>query len=298
MPRIAFLCLMLLLYTIVPAQQLSIVRDSIMQVYMTNGYANKHFIPKGTIDNSDARQGKWKDYETRMGSSFFIKKDESNEQFSNYLFYGEGEFKDGKRAGDWDIYIIEDKTLKKILSQKLRYVDGQPEGYFENYYPNGKVARTGNFVHGKIQDSSTVYYPDGKTFAKRFYKDDEKDGQQRYFFKSGKLKYIVVYAMGKKDGEALMYYEDGTIKESSLYKADSLNGSYKYYYPDGKLWTERIYDYGRLLNVTKLYDKNGHELYKGTLKDGDGTINFYTEEGKIYSTQTYANGLKIKEEDK
>lgn len=298
MRRIIFVSFVLLLSNIPYAQNLVIIRDSIMAVYMTNGFGNKHFVPKGSYDKNNARQGKWKDYEVVKSSSFFVKNDESLEEFSNYLFYGEGEFKDGKRDGDWNIYIVEDKTLKKILSQKLHYADGKPEGTFENYYPNGKIARTGTFINGHMQDSSTIYNPDGTIFAKRFYKDDEKDGQQNYYFKNGALEYFVKYVMGKKDGQANMYYQDGTLKESSLYKADSLHSIYTYYYPDGKIWTERMYENGRLLNITKLYGKNGSELYKGTLKNGDGTVNFYTEEGKIYLTRTYANGVAIKEEYK
>lgn len=298
MLRFILVNLAVLAFSILHAQDIAVVRDSIMQAYMESGFASKHFIPKGGHDKNNERQGKWKDYETKNESSFFVVKDESLEQFSNYLFYGEGEFSAGKRTGEWSIYIIEDKTFKKILSKKLYYTDGVPEGSLESFYPNGKLARTGNYVHGKLQDSSTVFYPDGEIFARRFYKNNEKEGEQDYFFKSGKLKYTVLYAAGIREGRAIKYYENGQLNEWSTYKADSLQGAYRYYYPDGKLWTERIYENGRLLNVTKLYGKDGNDLEKGTLKDGDGTVNFYSEEGKIYLTQTYKNGIAIKDEEK
>jgi antitoxin component YwqK of YwqJK toxin-antitoxin module len=295
MKVLAILCFVMLT-NILPAQKLSFVKDSIMQAYMESGYASKYFVPNGRKDKYDLRQGRWSDYETEHEALAFNVDGEPLEIFGTYLFYGEGEFKNSKRTGDWNIYIIEDKTFKKILSRKVSYVDGMADGNFTYFYPDGKVERTGNYVKGQVQDSVIVYYTDGNLFGRRFYKDGQKSGEQKYFFRSGKLKYVVHYYDGFKEGHAEKYYENGKIEEASDYKADSLQGAYNYYYSNGQLWTERFYEKGHLLNVTKLYDKYGKELEKGSLKDGNGTINFYTQEGEIYLTQTYVNGVVTKED--
>ena len=52
------------------------------------------------------------------------------------------------------------------------------------------------------------------------------------------------------------------------------------------------------MNVNGSYDSNGNSRDYGSIRNGNGTINYYTEEGRIYNTQTFENGLKVKEEEK
>lgn len=269
-----------------------------MQVYMKNGYANKHFVPNGKHDKNNDRTGKWKDYEVSTEGDYLVVDSAPMMYIGTYLFYGEGEFYEGKRTGEWKLYVIEDKSLKKILSKKVNYNNGVRVGNFECYYPDGHIAQTGRYTNGKIEGRSTMYYNTGKVFGEQSFADGNKTGVQKYYYPGGKLNFTIEYNNGTRDGKCITFYEDSTLKETKFYKADSIDGSYKYYYPNGRLWTERIYNNGALLNVTQLYDKNGGNLNKGTLNDGNGTVNFYTEDGKIYMVQTYTNGRVIKEETK
>ena len=73
-------------------------------------------------------------------------------------------------------------------------------------------------------------------------------------------------------------------------------GIYRYYYENGQLWVEKEYRNERLWNIAGSYDSKGKSKDTGTLKDGNGTVLFYTEEGKIYLIQTLQNGHVMKEE--
>lgn len=296
--NITVLVLLLSLHT--RAQQIILIKDSILNAYMKSGFANKHFAPVGKSDKQDLRQGKWKDFEVAEEGSYQVKEGEPLKTIAHYLFYGEGTFTDNKRNGDWKIYVIEDKSFKKILSRKLFYdSDGKPSGPFTYYYPDGKIAQTGNYVEGNVAGESIMFYPDGAVFGKQLYTAGKKHGRQEYFYPDGeKLQFAIHYENGVREGLYEAYYKEGGKKEIFNNVADSIDGVYQYYYPSGQLWTEKIYKNGLLLNITASYDKDGKELDKGTLKDGNGYINYYTKEGKVYLVVTYENGIVIKEENR
>lgn len=280
------------------AQKLILVKDSIMNAYMESGFAGKYSRPEGPFDQQNKRKGKWKDYEVVEDGAYQVKDGAPMKTTSMYLFYGEGEFVTDKRIGDWRIYVIEDKTFRKILSRTLTYQEGVPEGPFKYYYPDGKPAQEGAYKAGSIEGSSTMLYPNGRVFGKLIYVAGKKHGRQEYFYPDGKLNFFYDYKNGLKEGAYESYYPDGKIKESFHNVADSIDGVYRYYYPSGQVWTEATYKNGRIINITGTYDKNGNERDKGTLKDGNGYINYYTEDGKVYSVVTYKNGIKVKEEDR
>ena len=278
------------------AQKITLLRDSLMNERMKSGYATKHFRPEGPNDANGQRAGFWKDYEVIEEGSYQEVDGEPMKTVGMYLLYGEGRFEGGKRVGDWIIYVIEDKTDKKILSQKLSYVDGKAEGPFTYFYPNGDKAQEGHYKNGVMEGPVTVYYTGGKIFGEQYYVSGNRHGQQDYFYRSGKPSFSVTYEHGVRNGKFVQWYENGNSKESFTYNQDSLDGVYRYYYADGTLWTEKQYDKGKLLNVVAIYDKNGKELEKGNLKDGNGLVYYYDEEGNVYEKITYKGGVQVKTE--
>jgi hypothetical protein len=89
----------------------------------------------------------------------------------------------------------------------------------------------------------------------------------------------------------------------SKYIIETINSSPKYsgisrqYHNNGQLWTERIYKDGLILSVLSNYDKNGNSVDKGTLLNGNGTLNLYDEEGRLYLIETYKDGILIESKD-
>lgn len=280
------------------SQEIILIKDSIMTSYMKSGYANKNFVPEGPLDARHRRQGKWKDYETGEDGSFQIKEGAPSKATSIYLFYSEGEYLDNSRTGEWKIYVIENKTFRKILSRTLTYQAGIPEGSFTYYYPDGRPAQVGSYKAGAIEGPSTMLYPDGNVFGKQNFVAGKKHGRQDYYYQDGKPIYFYEYKNGLRQGPYEAYYKDGKLQESCHYVADSIDGVYKYFYPNGQIWTETVYKNGRMVSIIGSYDKYGKELDKGTLVNGNGYINYYTEEGKIYSVVTFKDGIIVKEENR
>lgn len=278
------------------SQKIILVKDSIVDDYMKNGAASKQFKSEGTLDHDNKRKGFWKDYEVIEDGSYQVNAGAPAMTTSRYLFYGEGEYANNKRTGAWKFYVVEDKTFRKILSHTLTYADGQPDGSFVYYYPNGKIAQEGTYVSGKLEGSSKLYYPGGFIFSKMYYVGGKKNGRQDYFLPNGKLDYYYQYADDHKNGAYESYYPDGKIREKFFLTADIIDGVYRYYYPSGKLWTEKVYKSGRTMDVVGTYDQDGKEIDKGTLTNGNGYINFYTQDGKLYSRVTFNEGNVVKED--
>ncbi len=46
--------------------------------------------------------------------------------------------------------------------------DGKQHGYWETYYPNGKLYSKRNYVNGKQHGYWETYYPNGKLWSKQY----------------------------------------------------------------------------------------------------------------------------------
>lgn len=279
------------------SQNLIFVQDDIMNGYMESGYATKNFIPTGKVDNNQVRQGFWKDYEVMTDVVFVIENGKPKEIFGKFLMYAEGKFIDGKRNGKWDLYVIEDKTFKKILNQQVIFNNGVLENSFKYFYSNKNIACEGNYLNNQLEGIANSYYDDGKLYGTRFYKNGLRVGSHKYLYHDGKIELELNFLNGIKNGLYQTNYPNGKTNEKFYYKMGKEDGVYQYYYENGQLWIEKTYNNGLLLNVTGNYDSHGNERDKGTLKDGNGTVKYYDKNGAVYTIVTFKEGLKISEQN-
>ena len=279
------------------SQNLIFVKDGIMNNYMESGYSSENFIPTGKTDSNKLRQGFWKDYEVITDLVYVIKNGKPEQIFGKFLMYGEGKFIDGKRNGNWDFYVIEDKTFKKIFNQQVTFDKGILENGFKYFYSNKKIACEGNYLNNKLDGIVKSYYNDGKLYGTRLYKNNIKNGNHKYLYPNGKIELEHNFIDGIKEGLYQTNYPNGKTLEKFYYKMGKEHGVYQYYYENGQLWIEKTYNNGLLINVNVNYDSNGKERDKGTLKNGNGTVQYYDENGKIYTIVTFKDGLKASEQN-
>ena len=290
------LILLVLLYNSAYTQQIVFVKDSIMQQYMKSGFATKNFMPSGKGNYKTDKQGQWKDYEVSNDFYTIMAKEGPLQVYGKYLLYGEGEFVNNKREGLWTFYAIEDKTFKRMLQKKVNYSNGSKECEFSYYFPDGNRSVSGKFASNVYEGEVKSFYNNGKDFKSTYYKNGLKTATQPYLFPNGKVKAEYHYLNDSLDGNYRLYYTSGSIQETGNYKMGVYEGIYRYYYENGQLWVEKEYRNERLWNIAGSYDSKGKSKDTGTLKDGNGTVLFYTEEGKIYLIQTLQNGHVMKEE--
>jgi len=297
MKKTIFILIATCCFSSLNAQDIVFLKDSVMSQYMEDGYANKHFMPKGEEDGKKLRQGAWKDYEVVSDFTMITKNGEPEQEFGYFLIYGEGNFVDGKRDGKWKLYVLEDKTFRKYLKQEVVYVKGEKEGNFTYYFPNGKPAIVGNYQNDAFEGKTTWYYENGKQYGTLHYKKDSREGNGTFRYQSGNIKDDLNFLSDSLTGTCINYYENGKIMQIADYTFNQLNGTYKYYYENGQLWIEKEYKNGLLMNVIGSYDDKGNKRDYGTIKDGNGTVKYYTEEGKVYNIQTFKFGVLINEEE-
>lgn len=278
------------------SQDIILIKDSILNNYKRSGFCSETFINSGKKDFS-RRIGFWKTY-SMVNDGVYISKDENGEPIiGTYWIYQEGEYQDGKKNGQWDLYAIEDLTFKKILYKQLHYKNGVKEGEYKYYHLNKKVARQGQYVSGVREGKTRVYYDTGKLKITLFYKNDSIEGKATFFYSNGKLERTAFYKNNLLEGKMIYFYSSGKIKSERNYIMNQLDGIYHYYHNNGKLWIEKLYSKGLLLNVTSNNDSNGNKRDKGTLKDGNGTLKLYDEKDILRRIETYKDGLKISEEN-
>lgn len=280
------------------AQSLPLIKDDLVNKYMKNGYANEHFLSIGTEDKKHLKQGTWKDYEVIEDFEYAEVDGYPNQTFARFLLYGEGEFVDNKREGLWKFYAIQDQTFQKILQKEVSFVHGEKTGHYKYFYPSGNISVEGEYANNQYEGETKIYYEDGNLYGSIFFSQDLKTGHHHYYHHNGKLKMEHSFVNDVQDGFYQSFYSNGNVKESCAYSNGQQNGSYKYYYENGVLWTEKEYKDGLLMNVIGSYDNSGKERNKGSLKNGNGTVNHYTEEGKLYLVYTFKKGKMVKQENK
>jgi antitoxin component YwqK of YwqJK toxin-antitoxin module len=274
-----------------------IVKDSTLTGYLVSGTADKYFVPKGKMKKGQ-KIGFWEDYDVIDFYYYTIQKGIPFSQPGLLLIYATGEYCLGKRTGPWKFYCVEDDTFDKLLIGEYFYTEDTLQGNYNAYYITGEKAESGTYKNGLIQDNRVVYYQDGNIYCSYHYIDNLREGEQHCFYSSGIKKISMSFLSDTLNGEYIQYYPDGTLKEIITYKSGQMDGVYQYYHTNGNLWVERIYQANKLFNVTQLFDKNGNSLEKGTFKDGNGTLNYYDENGTLYLVQTYKNGVVISEQKK
>lgn len=256
-------------------QGITFIKDEILNNYKESGFLRTNFIPVGEIDAKYDKQGFWKDY-IKINDYTYVSTYVSNEEkplliTGNFLIYEEGNYSNSEKIGKWLHFTIEDNTFKKILQKEDNYIDGFLDGEFKYFFPNGNIALAGNRDRKNNETTIKTYYLDGEIFGTGSYKNNLINGTHTFFYRDGTIMQKIKYDMGKK------------------------NGVEQFYHKNGQLWAEQIFKNDLLLNVKCNYTKNGKLRDKGTMKDGNGTVKLYTEEGKLYKIITYKKGLKISE---
>ena len=156
-----------------------------------------------------------------------------------------GDYKENKRSGDWSFF-----NKNGILQFEGCYEKGERIGKWLYYHPNTKTISTEIFYSANKIDSSFSYYKNGQL----------KKELKNYSDSSGIIK---------------TYYQDGALHENILRKNYTIDGITQIYFDNGQLHRETLYQYSRPKTVISCYNKKGHEIDGGSLKDGNGDFIFH-----------------------
>jgi antitoxin component YwqK of YwqJK toxin-antitoxin module len=105
---------------------------------------------------------------------------------------------------------------------QIQHVDIDPvENTIErSFYENGQMEYEASYLHGKLDGTSKVWYPDGILKSTSAYKLGLPHGAWEKYYENGEKMYEVHYSNGLKDGTEKWFYENGSIKSEQEFKAD------------------------------------------------------------------------------
>ncbi|MEN9440118.1 MAG: hypothetical protein RLZ33_194 [Bacteroidota bacterium] len=279
-------------------QSLVFIKGPIISNYLENGHPNKNFI--NIVDNfeNDLYNGNCKIYEITFENSFFSKIDDIEVIQDTFLLYEEGQMVNGIKQGLWKYFLIEDKTLIKYPLKESTYKNGLKEGPFTYFFPSGNVVSKGTYLNGQLDGEISYFNENGILISTSQQKNNLSNGPEITYFTNGQKQYEKNFVNGVIHGEFKKYYPNGKIEEYQEFNMGVFDGLYKYYYENGNIWVEKEFKNGLLWNVVSNFAQNGTAQEKGSLINGNGTLNYYTLEGKLYAILTFLNGEEVNREMK
>ena len=236
----------------------------------------------------------------------------------------------GHYTGTWKYY---DQKGKKYAVEET-YINGNLNGSRTEFYPNGNVNSTFDYVDDKLMkiafmDSLGVekynsmaindkidyqsIYSDGTKYSEGILKSDKnRDGLWKFYNPYGSKIKEYNYSNGMFTGEQKTYYFNGQINEAYSCDSNEVNGLYKEYYINGNLksngWSTKGKNNGEWFTYypdgkikTKTYFVNGELVGFYEIYSSDGTIDqqyFYDSDNMVRNIQFYGKNGKIEDEVK
>ncbi|HLP56297.1 MAG TPA: tetratricopeptide repeat protein [Fluviicola sp.] len=176
-----------------------------------------------------------------------------------------------------------------VLSSGI-YKNGNADGDYNWYYPDGKPETTGHFVNSQRSGEWKWYHLNGKLMRVVNYVNGNREGVQKEYYSSGKLQSEVNYVNDESQGPYKHYFENGKVKVSGTYLNGNREGKITYYSPEGEILMIRYYDQDVITKYTYL-DKSGNEVAPITIDNQKHTFTSYFKNGKKSNEHTRVNGL-------
>ena len=117
------------------------------------------------------------------------------------------------------------------------------------YYDDGKISRAYCVdENGELEGPYESYWPNGQLCVKCTYKDGKEDGPCKSYHDDGQLWEKCTYKDGKLDGPYVLYHKNGQLKKKCIYKDGEYDGPYEEYRDNGRLWEKLVYRMGERLD--------------------------------------------------
>ncbi|MFK5854619.1 MAG: hypothetical protein QM503_00720 [Bacteroidota bacterium] len=221
--------------------------------------------------------------------------DENGEVEKSYIFrygklVGEGIFTDsGHKQGNWKEYYNDGK-----LQATGNYLNNLRDGVWKYYYKNGRLEEIGKYIVG-IPDSTWFWYHDnGNILREEYFYNGLPDGMLTEYDKDENITTQGDYLEGKKEGHWI--YQVGDTKDEGEYMEDMRNGLWKSYYVDGNLQFEGKFIDDNPNGEHIWYWDNGKIKQRGKYVMGrkNGDWKKYDENGIPLIIISYSGGKEIK----
>ncbi|MES2589179.1 MAG: toxin-antitoxin system YwqK family antitoxin [Bacteroidota bacterium] len=182
--------------------------------------------------------------------------------------------------GQW-YYFREDGSLSSMAF----YTNGQRNGPYADYYPNGQASLICKFIEGNQSGLSLSFYEDGAKREETEHKNGMKNGKMVQYFQNGKISLNTTFLDDQPNGAYVDFYENGTKKKEGKLSSGTMVGTWKHYFDNGKISLEEARNVeGKLNGAYKGFYANGQQKYISAYVNGVencATYKEWHENGKI-----------------
>ena len=187
-----------------------------------------------------------------------------------------------------------------IIGEGIVKDDGDRDGPWKDFYPDGSLRAEGNYDHGKQIGEWKFYHSDGKIEQTgKFNRQGKFEGTWKWFFDSGQLLKEENYHNGLKDGLSTEYDEAGKVIEEGEFVNNNEDGPW--FELTGDCFIRGTYRDGLRNGMWYNFylNRNGSVtdslcFFKGGFVEDnpDGKHSYYWENGKVKDEGNYVNGRK------
>lgn len=132
---------------------------------------------------------------------------------------------------------LRDEEGNLIIEQT--FSKGLPNGKFKSYYRGGKkLENEGKYVKGEKEGTWIEYYENSNKKTIQKYKNGKREGKIKTYFENKELRTEGEFENGKREGKWTFYYENGEKKAEGRYEKDEKVKKWKYYNTNGELKEE------------------------------------------------------------
>lgn len=184
-------------------------------------------------------------------------------------------------------------VVKGYRNGKILYAEAneynKTQGYYTEYYSNGKIASKKMFVNSQKHGNADFYAPDSSYMYRGIYFENTLIA---YTYKKANGEFVPEIPVTLTTNEVLCYYPSGKISARMAFKNGLPNGENKLYYPSGKIMTEKLFAKGDYEGPYKSYFENGKlkELINYSNDERSGHYELYYENGQKRETGQYIAG--------
>ena len=223
-----------------------------------------------------------------------------NEWWNNGEKKVEGQYKDGKKRGQWTYYDAGRDVNGQVTYVRLRYDFYRRSGEFLasynfKYYANGQIKEEPSFVNGKADGIWLRYSEGGNKIRQLEYLKGRKHGTWIKWWENGEKKEEGLY-LGNKKEEQWTYYDSGRRSRYNFFRSDELLASYDFeYYANGQLKEEPSFNEdgvreGEWIQYFESGKKKSEEMYTNATPNGLW-ITWHESTSEKASERTYVDGI-------
>jgi antitoxin component YwqK of YwqJK toxin-antitoxin module len=198
-----------------------------------------------------------------------------------------GEIFDGDRHGVWKWF----NQFNQLVTEG-EYHYGVKIGEWKYYDNLGRLEKVNNYnANGNLDGDLMNYYPNGEVAISRQYIDGNLDGESHYYDDTGELQFVEYC----RNGVIISYaYNDlnGKLKEPTLIKNETAH--IKTYFSNGKVSAEKTYKNGTLDVLYEKYKSNGKLDFRCQFENGmyQGLYESFYPNGTPFEAVNYLDDTK------